>query len=213
MYQLITGHLPFGKLEDENDLVRYQKRGKAGEWDRMCLLSVPVGRQWECLISKCLEPNLKDRIQTAAEALALLPIKHGTPSPAYELASSVTSQAIRGTALRIMQGCEDGKVYDLESLMNVSGRRLLTIGRGGYNSINLVDFSDSYLSRKHCTLENRGQHAWILRDGQWDPERVEWISSTNGTFVNSDVVGHEGRLLHAGDILTLGDMKLRFETF
>ena len=30
MYQLITGVLPFGKLDDQNDLVRYQKRGAAG---------------------------------------------------------------------------------------------------------------------------------------------------------------------------------------
>ena len=51
MYQLITGKLPFGKLEDENDLVRYQKRGKAGEWDRAELVSTPVGRQWVSLIS------------------------------------------------------------------------------------------------------------------------------------------------------------------
>lgn len=73
MYQLITGELPFGKLEDQNDLVRYQKRGKAGEWDRMRLLSIPQGRDWENLISRCLVPDLKDRIRSAKEAMEMVP--------------------------------------------------------------------------------------------------------------------------------------------
>ena len=73
MYQLITGELPFGKLENQNDLVYYQKRGKAGDWDKKKLLSVPNGNVWYNLISKCLVPDLKQRIQSAMDAMALVP--------------------------------------------------------------------------------------------------------------------------------------------
>ena len=73
IYQMVTGVLPFGPLEDENDLVRYQRRGKAGEWDRSKLLSAPNGSKWEKLISRCLVPDFKERIQSAREAMALVP--------------------------------------------------------------------------------------------------------------------------------------------
>ena len=111
-----------------------------------------------------------------------------------------------------MQGREDGKVYDLDGIMASSGRHLLTLGRGPKNSINLLDFSESFISRKHCTLENRGYGYWVLRDGQWDSDRMDWLDSTNGTYVDSSRIGREGRFLKPGDIITVGDMKLRFET-
>ena len=78
MYQLITGELPFGKLEGQNDLVRYQMRGKAGDWDKMRLLSTPGGRDWSNLISRCLVPNLKERISSAREAAEFLPFDNGS---------------------------------------------------------------------------------------------------------------------------------------
>lgn len=223
MYQLITGTLPFGKLEDENDLVRYQKRGKMGEWDRKTLLSVPVGHVWENLISRCLEPNLKDRIQSAAAAEALVPGSHSRsfvpsagsaerPVQAASQPMGTASTAAGSSILRVMQGREVGKVYDLKAMMDASGKHLLTLGRGEMNSIDLQDFSDSYISRKHCTLESRGHSYWLLRDGQWDAAQQAWMDSTNGTYVNSTVVGREGFPLREGDIVTLGDMKLRFET-
>ena len=208
MYQLITGKLPFGKLEDENDLVRYQKRGKAGDWDRAELVSIPVGKQWVSLISGCLEPDLKNRIQSAADAISLLP---GGPSVGMAVPEPVHKE-VKGSLLRVMQGREDGRVYDLDALISASGRRLLTLGRGEQNSIDLVDFSESYISRRHCTLENRSHVYWIIRDGQWDPDGMQWVDSTNGTYVDSNKIGREGCYLKSGNIITLGDMKLRFET-
>ena len=208
MYQLITGKLPFGKLEDENDLVRYQKRGKTGDWDKAGLVSVSVGKLWATLISRCLEPDLKNRIQSADEAISLLPGDRYSIEPV----SKPQPKVANGCILRIMQGREDGKVYDLDGIMASSGRHLLTLGRGPKNSINLLDFSESFISRKHCTLENRGYGYWVLRDGQWDSDRMDWLDSTNGTYVDSSRIGREGRFLKPGDIITVGDMKLRFET-
>ncbi len=209
MYQLITGELPFGKLEDQNDLVRYQKRGKAGEWDRIRLTSMPEGRKWENLIAKCLVPDLKDRIHSAKEAMALLPDAGITVSGGAEQESKSASSSIK--VLRVMQGKEYGKIYDLNELVNESGRRLLTIGREEVNSIPIADYSESYVSRRHCTLENIGASYWQIRDGQWDAENCTWKNSMNGTYVNSDMVSENGKLLQNGDIITIGDVKLKYD--
>jgi serine/threonine protein kinase len=213
MYQLITGELPFGKLEDQNDLVHYQKRGKAGDWDRMRLLSVPQGRDWENLISRCLVPDLKDRIRSAKEAMEMVPGQapktqaYPSLSPAGENPLYATSRRV----LKVMQGKEYGKEYDLEDLVNRSGRRLLTLGRDDSNAIMIADYSESYMSRRHCTLENIGTSFWQIRDGQWDAENCVWKNSMNGTYVNSDFVAQNGRLLREGDIITIGDVKLKYD--
>ena len=216
MYQLITGVLPFGKLEDENDLVRYQRRGKAGEWDRGMLLSAPNGRLWENLISKCLVPEFKERIQSARDAMMLVP-QYGNmsapamaPRPEPNHASQIHVQPL-GSFLRIMQGLEHGTIYDLDAIMEDSGRRLVTVGRDDSNMIQLRDYNESYLSRRHFTLECAGKGEWLIRDGQWNMEEMAWLPSTNGTFVNSATASPEGLRIKNGDIITAGDIKLRFE--
>ena len=216
MYRMVTGVLPFGTLEDENDLVRYQRRGKAGEWDRSRLLASPNGALWERLVSRCLVPELKDRIQTAKDAMALVP-QYGSnyvkpaPAPAPTPRKEEYSGPA-GTFLRIMQGMEHGTVYDLAAMLENSGRRLITVGRDDSNIIQLRDYSESYLSRRHFTLEKHASGEWMIRDGQWDPEKRVWTDSTNGTYVNSTQVTRDGVQLKKGDIVTAGDIKLRFET-
>ena len=227
LYQLITGELPFGKLDDHNDLVYYQKRGKIGDWDRRKLLSMPMGGEWESLIAKCLVPDFKDRIQTADSALKMLPqrdyvsgnlISNANHAPqipnqsnSQVVSNSMKIPVVGKSQLRIMQGKEFGKVYDLDAIMKSCGRRLLTLGRGADNSVCIVDFSDSYLSRKHCTIEYVQNSRWQIRDGQWNAESKMWHPSTNGTYVNSESINQESRVLNAGDIITVGDVKLRFE--
>lgn len=212
MYQLITGELPFGKLEDQNDLVYYQKRGKAGEWNRAKLLASPGGLQWENLIARCLIPDLKDRIRSAKEAMSMIP---GFGSAAYKIPTFKGERLeevknCRNVSLKVMQGKEFGKRYELDRLVLASGRKLLTIGRDPENQIVVEDYSESYISRKHCTLENIGSSFWRVRDGQWDAQICAWKNSMNGTYVNSDVVGPGGLLLKDGDIVTIGDVKLKF---
>ena len=219
MYQLITGELPFGKLEDQNDLVHYQKRGKAGEWDRLKLMSTPQGGRWINLISRCLVPDFKDRISSAQEAVGLVPQDYSmptpqpvaTPTPEPEVSTQTSGTTNKVKALKIMHGKEHGKIYNLNQLIAESGRRLLTIGRGEDNSIIINDYDESYISRKHCTIENIGSTYWQIRDGQWDSEDGIWRNSTNGTYVNSDVVDATGKLLNNGDIITIGDVKLKYD--
>jgi serine/threonine protein kinase len=220
MYQLITGELPFGKLEGQNDLVRYQMRGKAGDWDKMRLLSTPGGRDWSNLISRCLVPNLKERISSAREAAELLPFDNGSVQNTASRCSMVAPAAASvkespahspKTVLKVMQGKEFGREYDLDGILKSTGKRLVTVGRGGDNSVVIVDFDESYVSRKHCTMENAGGTYWQIRDGQWDPDMAMWNNSTNGTYVDSCTVLQNGRLLKNGDIITIGDVKLKFE--
>ena len=214
MFQLVTGELPFGPLEDENDLVRYQKRGKAGEWNRSLLLSCPYGQLWEKLIARCLVPDLKERVQTAAEAKMMVP-QYGNmvPRPVVKEPSPSPSHVSHpGTSLKVMQGVEYGKIYNLDDIVASTGRRIVTVGRDETNSIQLQDYSDSYCSRRHLTLENQSEGVWILRDGQWDKEERVWNTSTNGSYVNSARAETGGIRLNNGDIITAGDIKLRFET-
>lgn len=212
MYQLITGDLPFGKLEDQNDLVHYQKRSKAGEWDRMKLLSNPVGRLWDTLIARCLVPDLKDRIHTAKEVMSLVPGQYVKPTAQPSVAPESKKTGDR-LALKVMQGKEYGKVYDLNEEVRRCGRRMLTVGRELTNSIPIDDYYESYMSRKHCTIECIGPVSWQIRDGQWDPESMIWKNSMNGTYVNSDLVGNTGKILNNGDIITIGDVKLKFDIY
>ena len=213
MYQLITGELPFGKLEDQNDLVHYQKRGKAGEWDRMKLLSAPDGMVWQNLISKCLMPDLKERISSAEEAMSYLP--RGEAQPVSQTFTSTSKEAVVKVtdhrSLKIMQGKEFGKSYDLDALAENLGRRMLTMGREGSNNICINDYDESYMSRRHCTLEKVGTAVWQIRDGQWDFENSVWKNSMNGTYVNSHSVGQAGRVLKEGDVITVGDVKLKYD--
>lgn len=213
IYQLITGELPFGRLEDQNDLVRYQKKGKAGEWDRMKLLSSPKGRDWDTLVARCLVPDLNDRIHSAKEAMALVPQDYGnstlhreviqdTPEPKHQTKGKIH--------LTIMQGKEYGREYILDDIALRTGRRVLPVGRDAGNSIHINDYSESYISRKHCTIEKLGEQYWQIRDGQWDMETSLWHNSMNGTYVNSDMIDQNGRLLKNGDIITIGDVKLKF---
>ena len=215
MYQLITGELPFGKLEDQNDLVHYQKRGKAGDWDRTKLLSFPNGMQWADLIARCLVPDLKDRISSAKDAMAMVP--NAAPVQAMTAKSQfivpkTPSADSHVKYIKIMQGKEFGKVYNLSELVKSGGRKILTVGRELSNSVVIDDYQESYLSRRHCTLENVNSTHWQIRDGQWDMENAAWKNSMNGTYVNSDVVSERGKVLNDGDIITIGDVKLKFGT-
>lgn len=211
MFQLITGSLPFGKLEDENDLASYLKNVKNGDWNRRVLLMAPHGSEWVPLIDGCLKPSWKERIQSTDEALRKVPaIK------VVSVASSQEQQAQNkhqeGTWLSVLYGEQFGMEFDVQALMNQSGKHLATMGRDKGNSIVLSDFEETVTSRRHCTLECSGDGRWIIRDGQWISEAGQWLSSSNGTFLNSQEVFWDGMYIASGDVITIGNIKLRFET-
>ena len=111
-----------------------------------------------------------------------------------------------------------------------------------YNHIAIKEEESCYISRIHCTLEldyERGK--WIIRDGQWRSEcpialrskelfpcklctascnkdfyensRSFWKNSLNGTYINSTDVTTNGVTISPGDIISIGDVKLRVEGY
>lgn len=219
IYQLITGKLPFGQLEDQNDLVRYQKRGKNGEWDRTELLNNPIGRHWERLIAGCLQSDYKLRLQNVEETLRLLPNYDNKPvvnlyrSSFHNLSKSAHNGPLR-QRLRILQGEEYGRVYELTQIAQEENCHILTAGRENANRLVLKEYSTLYTSRKHFTIEvNNDLNKWILRDGQWHNDSRRWIRSSNGTFINSEEINEIGRVLSHNDIITAGEITMRFEEY
>ena len=218
LYQLLTGKLPFGTLEDHNDLARYQLRGKAGEWDRMSLASLPRGSQWERLVAQCLEPDYKKRLPNASAALKLVPdFGEHVEEVGYAVVPPpppVQQNLQKGYRLRILQGMEYGKTYDLLELFEQNSKRLLTMGRGTMNDVQLMEYQSYYMSRKHFTLEaDRELKTFVIRDGQWDMESRQWNPSANGTYVNSTQITQMGQKLYPGDVITVGEMTIKFEQY
>jgi pSer/pThr/pTyr-binding forkhead associated (FHA) protein len=115
--------------------------------------------------------------------------------------------------LTILQGMEAGKSIDLISIVRQSGRHVLTVGRGEDNVIPVADYQSFYTSRYHCTLEvGQDMKTVVIRDGQWNMQERSWRSSSNGTYVNSTEVSASGQTLQSGDIITIGEITLRFDS-
>jgi len=218
MYQLLTGYLPFGQLDNKFNLDNYQQNGREGRWDRERLAESTVGESFMPVIERCLHPDYRKRLQSVDDVLSVMP--DGEMEVVYRSYAPPKPVAVKnGIFLRIMQGEEYGKIYQLNALLR-KGCRLLTVGRqdGGYpNAIDIVENHSCYISRRHCTLEyDEDNRQWIIFDGQWTGKNTDghpWIHSKNGTFVNSSEAGFEGIAIHEGDIVAIGDVKLKVEGY
>ena len=216
MYQMITGILPFGSLDDQNDLVRYQKRGAAGDWNKPALLAALNGKKWYNLIDGCLKPDYRQRLQSVDDVLRLVPFDISMPArdtqpDAVQAVKNATAAAVaREARLVVTQGPDYGLEINLTSIVADSKRCVITFGRDTSNCVCLKEYDEPYLSRRHFTIEMIEQKDWIIRDGQWNPEQRQWIGSSNGTFVNSTEISKKGLYLQQGDIITAGDIKLKF---
>lgn len=218
VYQLLaTGELPFGPLNNEGDLVAYIKRGKAGDWNRS-LLRTSTAKTWMPLLEGCLEPDYQRRIQTCEQALDMVP--HFSANERIELEPPCPTRIVNGVLLRVMQGENYGTVYYLDDMLT-KGKSMLTMGRADvtvHNDISITETASTYISRRHCTLElDYKSGYWIVRDGQWvnDPYRGfgHWENSSNGTYVNSYRATPNGLPFEPGDIISIGDVKLRAEAY
>ncbi|MDE6272065.1 MAG: protein kinase [Muribaculaceae bacterium] len=220
IYQLLTGKYPFGTVDSQSELYHYVMRSKNGEWDREALKGVAGGTQWERLIEECLQPDFTRRVQSADDAIGLIPASASRQNRRQEndYAVPAVNPVVNGVALRVMQGEEYGKVYHLTDIIRSTGRRILTVGRQDPDVNNIVSLKEdqsNYISRKHCTLEYYPESdSWIIRDGQWDLGGTSrWRISTNGTYVGAREVPVSGMPLALGDIISVGDAKLRMEGY
>ena len=207
-FQLLTGKLPFGELTNHNELANYQKRSKNGDWNRNLLNGIKSDSQWIQLLEGCLQPNLKKRIQSVDEVLKYLSsINRECVMPPVSLSSDCNESRV---CLRVLQGKQLGFLYNLSD-MATSGIRIITVGRDSSNLIVVEDKTSCYTSRFHCCIEPHPAPGWIIRDGHWNEQEKRWMESSNGTFVNSEQITQFGHVLKAGDIISVGEIKMKFE--
>ena len=125
-----------------------------------------------------------------------------------------------------MQGEEYGMIYDLSRIWNnlriysASHSDMTTLFERGItivrndrfinNHIAIRETQSTYISTCHCSIV-LDSGVFKIRDGQIF--NGEWKPSTNGTYVNSKKVPGSGYYLSQGDIITIGDVKMRSEAY
>ncbi len=210
LFEMLSGgHLPFGDDADSNETV-YVERVRNGNWVNLSAYADSIPEPWLDIIQKCLHPDFSVRYQQTDEILALL---------GNRISSSPVLPTGSEALLRIMNGDQHGKAYELSKMQRNGNKLLLTVGwydlnNPGVNDIEIVEEFTSYISRFHATLEySPAQNKWYIRDGQWIKKngKFGWYNSTNGVLVNSKKIDENGCALINGDILTLGDTTIRFE--
>lgn len=217
LYQLVTGELPYGKLATESDWIHYQARAKSNDWNKSLLLRNDNREMWTEVLNLCLSSEPSARARNVDEILAKLPADDNHYRGVSGSKVEAPSRILNGVLLNVMQGDEFGQCYRLPELMQAP-RRIITVGRADnavFNMLQLPEYSTSYVSRRHCTIEYDDQEeTWYVRDGQWDIEAGKtWSRSLNGTFVNSEEVTEDGHKIVPGDIISVGDIKLRVEAY
>lgn len=217
LYQLVTGELPYGKLATESDWIHYQARAKSNDWNKSLLLRNDNREMWTEVLNLCLSSEPSARARNVDEILAKLPADDNHYRGVSGSKVDAPSRILNGVLLNVMQGDGFGQCYRLPELMQAP-RRIITVGRADnavFNMLQLPEYSTSYVSRRHCTIEYDDQEeTWYVRDGQWDIEAGKtWSRSLNGTFVNSEEVTEEGHKIVPGDIISVGDIKLRVEAY
>lgn len=212
-YYLLTGRYPYGII---SNMEAYQQRSSAGQWNRNLL-----GREnnkWENFLDKTLSPDLMMRPKSVDEVLVLMPDSPVSEYIKNEGQIDVNKNPQNGLMLRLLQGEEFGKIYRLGGLFANGSKRILTLGRQDNSVFNIICIKESgttFMSRRHATIELDNETGKVyIRDGQWDKaSKNNWVSSLNGTYVNSSEVTNEGLELTPGDIISVGDVKLRVEGY
>jgi serine/threonine protein kinase len=210
MYYVISGgKFPFG---EESNIIRYSLNKQNG-----VLVNGQLGKYRSDLPAELLnvvhgaiKSDPTQRIQGAKDALKLLGI-----SPKFETSTQKNSSEY---LLRVMHGEDVGRVYYINNLARNKNLRLLRIGYAGLNQqplndIPLTETLTQWISSRHASLEITTEGKWIIRDGQfYEKDGVKaWHRSRNGVQINSVDVSEKGSELRIGDIITIGDVRLRFE--
>jgi serine/threonine protein kinase len=213
MYEVLTrGALPFGTFDDfMKDIQAYERKKKLEQWDRDTLARHTTDTRWIRVIERCLRFKPEDRYQSMYDIMREL---------GYTLNRPVSTMSVTPEAhwvLRVQNGEEIGREYQLTRMSVMLGKQLLTVGWFNEddpftNDIGIAELFTQYISGNHATLEfDPVSYHWWIRDGQ---HRVKngvsgWYPSTNGLLVQGRKVGTEGAILHPDDIITIGDTTLK----
>ena len=217
LFQLLTGELPFGRLATESDWIHYQSRAKNNDWNKNALSRNEQRDMWMDILETCLSADVTRRAKDVDELISKLPDAECRYAGVAGSRAEVPQSIQHGVMLHVMQGDELDKYYRLPEIMQLP-QRIITIGRADASVFNMIQLSEqasTYISRRHCTIEYDDENdIWYIRDGQWDKNNSNgWSCSLNGTFVNSEEVTQEGNKIVFGDIISIGDMKLRVEAY
>lgn len=217
LFQLLTAELPFGRLQSESDWVNYLARERSSEWNRNLLSRLENHEIWVGILDLCLAYDASGRAGNIGEILKKFPEDGYTyeSMPGSQVKAPEVIQ--NGLSLHVMQGDETGRHFRLPEVMQLP-RRIITVGRNDNSIFNMIPLKESvtsYISRRHFTMEYDDEaDVWYVRDGQWDKTaRGRWIRSLNGTFVNSERISAEGHKIVPGDIISVGEVKLRVEAY
>lgn len=240
MYQILTRILPFGHLRNDDDMARYVLNVQRGQWNREAMRADSRTSPWLELVEGCLVPDFKQRISSAEEAAHLIPGAASAAHDTLRVAAPATTSAPEDPVLVVTYGEDADKTFRLASL--IKDAEVIYIGREDADSrvanhIQLHESDSSYISRRHCTIEHDpSMSRWIIRDGQYRVDcpiaqhstevfpcakctascdhtaSSSWHPSLNGTYVNSDEVDADGHILALGDIISIGDAKLRVQS-
>lgn len=154
-------------------------------------------------VHRCLIADATKRAQSAEALLTIL----GETLP--ERNTSNVHVLHDEWVMRVMNGEETGKEYNLSRIRDSRNRNVLRIGwanglEPSENELPVREVFTNYISARHATLEWDGRN-WAIRDGQW-LESEEWKPSLNGTLVNANHVDHIiGLDLRHNDIISIGD--------
>ena len=213
MYEVIThGGLPFGTFEEfMEDMVAYEKKKKAESWNRELLRQNTQTEKWYRIIEKCIRYEPADRYRQADEILRELGFQPNRPEYHHE----ITPQS--RWMLKVQNGEEIGRVYNLSRLRQFNRKDQLTVGWFNEdapftNDIGLAEHFTQFISSYHATLRyNAETYYWEILDGQLRQKHgmQGWYPSTNGVLVNGNRVNNKSTVLNPDDIITIGDTTLK----
>jgi serine/threonine protein kinase len=207
-YQILTGQYPFGAWSEKSGYEQYMKNLASGKYEDPINHFPATPDYWLAIFEKTLHPNYKKRFSSAIEILSLLPDNQTESAPSNAF------------GLKFVGGEEIGRLVDLEKLASASKKNRLLIGydedsQNPANDISLKEYLTSYVSRKHATLSfDADQQLWRIHDGQeWEDHSgiLQYKSSTNGTYLDGQLVSKEGRALQAGNQIQIGSATMVFD--
>lgn len=214
MYEVISGGKhPFGNQDElSKDSKKYINRVLAREFRPIQEIVPTVNRRWAKIIERCIEPKPQKRYSSVDEIFTYLEASHTDEIGFAHSGPKTNGQAI----LKIIQGEEIGRIYNLDELSKRLGDHLLRIGwldpEGTIkNDIAIQEHRTSYISRYHATILKNG-NGWMIKDGQYVNELGTYRPSTNSTYVNYIALENGNTIrLNDGDIITVGDTILKFQ--
>jgi hypothetical protein len=128
------------------------------------------------------EAELKKQDEAKPHAEMLQPPKGAPPIPDLPVIARITNRE---------------RTYETELFFKPGGRRL-NVGRVGDNDLSL---NDSSVSKVHAAVMMNLEGTLLVAD----------TGSTNGTYINGRRISYgEARVIESGDVVSFGDVEVRF---